>query len=159
MIERGKLVNDYSLDHIFSYTVQYNRPEFIGPVAEGVRANLYSSGGIVDGPRISGKIRPVGGNWLIVRTDGVVILDMRGTIETTDKARLYITYTGMGDFGEDGYQNFLGGELPNHILVHTAPRFHTAHPNYQWLNRFQCLGIGKIDFSSFEAMFDIYTVN
>ena len=151
-------MNEYTLEYIFSYTIQLNRPEFIGPVPDGVRANLYSAGGTVDGPKASGKIRAVGGNWLVVRTDGVVMLDMRGTIETTDKARLYMTYTGMGDFGEDGYQMFLAGELPSHTLLRTAPRFQTAHPNYQWLNRFQCLGIGKIDFGSFEAVFDVYAL-
>ena len=58
----------YSLDMklVTSYRATLSEPEVIGPVAEGLRLNVYVTGGEVLGPRIKGKIRPVGADWLTV---------------------------------------------------------------------------------------------
>ena len=55
---------DYSLEHIFSYTATLSPPEVIGPLPEGVRVNFYVTGGEVKGPKVYGKFRPVGADWL-----------------------------------------------------------------------------------------------
>ena len=126
----------YSLEHICSYSAQLqNPPEVIGPVPEGIRVNLYVTSGAVTGPKIRGILRPVGGDWLTIRTDGIGLLDVRATIETHDNALIYIAYTGVGDLGEEGYHKFLQGELPRTLPLRVVPRLHTAHPAYKWLNR------------------------
>ena len=149
---------DYKLEHLFSYTVTLEPPEVIGPVPEGIRSNFYVNGGEATGPRVHGKVRPVGGDWATLRTDGVAILDVRATIETGDEALIYVSYTGMGDLGEDGYERFLRGELPGSVPVRMVPRFSTAHPGYQWLNRLQCLGVGEVNLESLEVAYDVYAV-
>ena len=149
---------DYKLEHICSYTATIAPPEVIGPLPEGIRANFYVTGGEVSGPKLRGKVRPVGADWLTVRTDGVAILDVRATIESHDGALLYVTYSGVSDAGEDGYQRFLRGELQEPLAIRTAPRFHTAHPSYLWLNRLQCLGIGEAYPSRGEVRYDVYAV-
>ena len=150
---------DYRLEHVFSFTATVASPlEVIGPVPEGVRVNVYCTGGEVSGPKVHGRLRPVGGDWLTIRTDGVAILDVRITIETHDGALIYVTYTGVIDFGEDGYQKFLQQALPPTAPIRVAPRFLTAHPNYQWLNRLQCLGIGETDVEHNEVRYDVYAV-
>ena len=40
-------MNDYKLEHIFSYVGRLADPEIIGPVPEGIRVNFYSAGGEV----------------------------------------------------------------------------------------------------------------
>ena len=102
---------------------------------EGIKANFYVTGGEVTGPKIRGKLRPAGGDWLTVRRDGVVIMDVRVTVETHDGALILVTYPGIIDLGEDGYDKFLRGELPPILQIRIAPRFFTSHPNYLWLNR------------------------
>jgi hypothetical protein len=149
---------NYSLEYLFSYHLQLNPPEIIGPVPEGIRANVYTHSGTVTGEKIQGILRPVGGDWVTVRPDGVGITDVRGTIETQDGALIYMAYTGVLDFGEDGYQKFLKGQLPATAQIRNAPRFQTAHPNYFWLNRIQAVSIAEINFSSFTADFDVYAV-
>jgi hypothetical protein len=103
-------------------------------------------------------LRPVGGDWLTIRTDGVALLDVRATIETHDQALIYISYTGVGDMGEDGHQKFLAGVLPPKLPLRVVPRFQTAHPAYRWLNRLQCLNIGEVDLERFEVRYDVYAV-
>jgi hypothetical protein len=149
----------YTLEHVCSYVGRLqNPPEVIGPVAEGIRVNFYSTGGEVTGPKIRGTLRPVGGDWLTVRTDGVATLDVRATIETDDGALVHFAYTGVGDLGEDGHQKFLQGILPPRVALRVVPRFQTSHAKYHWLNRVQCLSIGEADLERFEARYDVYAV-
>ncbi|MBX3015159.1 MAG: DUF3237 domain-containing protein [Caldilineaceae bacterium] len=149
----------YQLEHLFSYSAQLHPPEIIGPVAEGLRANFYVASGEVSGPRVVGVLRPVGGDWITVRTDGVGILDVRITIETQDQALIYLAYSGVADIGPDGYQRFGRGELPPRISLQAGMRTQTAHPAYQWLNRLQCLNIGEVDSARLVARYDVYAVH
>ena len=149
---------DYKLEHIFPYAVTLEPPEVIGPVPGGVPVNFYVSGGEVTGPKVYGKLRPVGGDWLTIRTDGVGLLDVRATIETGEEALIHLSYTGVGDLGEDGYEAFLGGELSGSVPLRVVPRFLTSHPDYLWLNRLQCLGIGQVGLKSLEVAYDVYAV-
>ena len=137
-------MNDYDLEHICSYVGRLaDAPEIIGPVPEGIRVNFFSAGGEVTGPRIRGKVRPVGGDWVTVRKDGVAYLDVRTTFETDDGALILVTYLGLADFGEDGYERFLRGEMPPVVKLRTSPRFVTSHSEYLWLNRLFFIGIGE----------------
>ncbi len=150
---------DYSMEHIFSYKATLRSPpENIGPTPEGLRMNVYVTGGTVEGPRVRGKILPVGADWLIVREDGVIILNVRATIETHDGALLYLAYTGVGEGGEDGYQRFLEGNPPTTFPIRAVPRIITSHPDYLWLNRLQCVNIGIGDLESWFAAYDVYAL-
>jgi hypothetical protein len=146
------------LEHIFSVNVLLKPLEVIGPLPEGIRANAYNAGGEIDGPKIHGKILPVGGDWLTLRSDGVGILDIRATIETDDGALIYTAYTGVADAGEDGYERFLRQDLPPVLQLRTVPRFSTAHPSYRWLNRLQCAGFGEANAQRLEVRLDIYAL-
>jgi hypothetical protein len=150
---------DYKLEHICSYTASLApTPEVIGPVPEGIKANFYVTGGEVTGPKIRGKVRPVGGDWLTVRKDGVAVLDVRAAIETQDGALILVTYPGIIDLGEDGYDKFLRGDLPLNARIRTSPRFFTSHPDYLWLNRLHCLGVGEPDLANHNVSYDVYAV-
>src|SRR6266404_1579312 len=74
-------------EYIFSYTARVRLPpEVIGPTPDGIRVNFYVTGGEVDGPKLKGKVAPVGADWLLIRRDGIAILDVRATIESHDGA-------------------------------------------------------------------------
>jgi hypothetical protein len=149
---------EYQLEPLFSYTAILDT-EIIGPVAEGLRINVYVTRGEISGPRLRGKLRPVGGDWLTVRTDGVGILDVRATFETEDGALIYTSYSGVADFGEDGYQKLLAGDpAPSGLALRVVPRYQTSHPAYLWLNRLQCLGIGQAFLDRGEVRYDVYAV-
>lgn len=137
------------LEHLFSYTVTMKMPpEVIGPVAEGIRANFYLSGGEISGPRCQGKVLPVGADWTVIRKDGVAMVDVRSTFEMADGALVYAVYNGIADPGAEAYDQFLNGTLPPQFPIRTAPRFHTAHPSYQWMNRVQAYGVGTVDLAA-----------
>ena len=147
-----------ALDLLFSYSATLQAPEVIGPVPEGIRVNFYVTGGQLSGPRVTGHLRPVGGDWLTIRRDGIGVLDVRATIETGDGALIDVAYRGIGDLGEDGYEKFLRGEIPATLPLCTSPVLRTAHPDYQWLQRVHCVGVGLADFGGLKVSYDVYAV-
>jgi hypothetical protein len=150
---------EYSMDHLFSYDATLDPAwEVIGPTPQGLRVNAYVTGGSVRGGEINGRIRPVGADWLTVRTDGVGILDVRATMETDDGALIYVAYNGVTDLGEDGYHRFLAGDPPQILKIRAVPRFLTAHPEYLWLNRLQCVNIGQVDLGKMLVEYDVYAL-
>ena len=92
-----------------NFNYELEQPEIIGPVPTGIRVNFYCLGDEITGPKLQGRCRAVGGDWLTVRTDGVGILDVRTTLESHDGALIDVSYNGVGDLGSNGYQNFLEG--------------------------------------------------
>ena len=148
---------EYRLEYAFSYTAQVRLPpEVIGPTPDGIRANFYVTSGEVDGPKLKGKFAPVGGDWLLIRRDGVAVLDVRATIETHDAALIYLSYNGVADLGPNGYEAFLNGNLPQKATIRAVPRLLTSHPNYLWMNRLQCLNVGDVDLSTGLVRYDVY---
>ena len=150
----------YEMIPVTSYHATLSEPEVIGPVAEGLRMNVYITGGEVFGPKIKGRVRSVGADWLTIRTDGVGILNVRATMETDDGALIYSYYNGLCDLGPDGYQNFLDGTPPppDGIDLRIQPSYQSAHPDYLWVNRAFCVGIGKAFLDKGEVSYDIYQV-
>jgi len=152
-------MHDYRLEHVTSYSATLESPpEVIGPLPEGIRVNFYVTGGKAEGPRLNGTLRPVGGDWLTLRRDGVGVLDVRATIETHDEALIYVAYNGIAELGEDGYDKFLAGEPPERFPLRTAPRLYSAHPDYQWVNRLQFISVGEADLARSEVHYDVYAL-
>lgn len=146
-----------NIEHIFSYDVGLRMPpEVIGEVPEGIRVNFYLTGGSITGERLSGGVEASGADWLLIRKDGIGVVDVRATMTTSDGGLIYTHYNGVLDAGEDGYTAFLEGRLPPQIPIRTAPRFHTAHPSYQWLNRLQCYSVGTVDLVAATVSYDVY---
>ena len=155
---RGTSLPKIQLDPICSFWANLAPPEIIGPVPEGIRVNFYATAGEVSGPKMKGKLRTGGGDWLLLRTDGVGVLDVRVTMEMENGALIYTTYNGVLDLGPNGYNEFAQGVLPPKVDIQIAPRFHTSHPDYVWLNRLQCAGIGAFDRDALKVTYDVYSL-
>src|SRR5438034_9647845 len=63
----------------------------IGAVPHGTRATVPISGGRFEGPRLRGRVVPGGGDWTLLRTDDVLELDLRLTLQTEDGALIHTT--------------------------------------------------------------------
>jgi hypothetical protein len=146
------------LEYICSYWATLSPPEVVGPLAEGVRVHFYVTEGEISGPKMKGRLRTVGGDWLLLRADGIGVLDVRATIELDNGALIYTTYGGVVDLGQEGYELFLKGILPPRPDLRIVPRYHTSHPDYLWLNRLQCVGVGVLDVAKSKVSYDIYAM-
>jgi hypothetical protein len=158
LVELEREILQYKLEHIFSFNLNLAKLEVIGILPEGLRVNVYILGGKVGGSKIKGTVLPEGGNWTILDTAGMLSIDYHLTFETHDGALIYVTCVGSSDCGEDGYQKYFQGQLPAVHPHRTGIKCRTAHPNYLWLNRLHCLGIGQGDANRLEVIYDVYSV-
>jgi hypothetical protein len=158
-MEEGKTIfgYGYSLEYICSFTITL-RPEVIGPLPEGLRVNYHITGGEVDGPKLRGKFRPGGADFVIMRRDGIAVLDIRGTIETHDGAIIYEVGSGLAYTSEDAYERAIKGDLPPTTPLRAAVRLSTAHPGYLWVNRLQFVEIGEMVRARYEVRVDLYAL-
>src|SRR5947207_13028729 len=67
----------------------------IGAVPHGTRVTAPIARGHFEGPRLRGKVLPGGGDWTLLRGDGVLELDLRLTLETDDGALIHMTSDGL----------------------------------------------------------------
>jgi hypothetical protein len=117
----------------------------LGTVPHGTRSIVPVTGGDFEGPQLRGKILPGGGDWLLLRSDGVLELDLRITLETDDHALIYMTFQGIRDASPDVLAALGRGEVvdPSRYYFRTVPRFETSAERYAFLNRIITIGVGE----------------
>ena len=71
----------------------------IGEVPHGARVTAPIASGHFEGPRLRGKVLPGGGDWTLLRADGVLELDLRITLETDDGALIHMASFGLLSMG------------------------------------------------------------
>ena len=109
----------------------------IGHVPGGVRTTVPIVDGRFEGPRLRGRVLPGGGDWLLLRADGVLELDLRVTLETDDGALVHLASFGLRHGPPEVLAALARGESvdPATYYFRTAPRFETGDPRYAFLNR------------------------
>ena len=116
----------------------------IGAVPHGTRATASIASGHFEGPRLRGKVLPGGGDWTLLRGDGVLELDLRMTLETDDGALIHMASFGLRHGPPEVIAALARGEImdPSAYYFRTTPRFETAHPKYAFLNRLIAVSSG-----------------
>ena len=120
-------------------------PQKLGAVPHGYRSIVPVTGGDFEGPRLRGKVLPGGGDWLLLRSDGVLELDLRITLETDDHALIHMTFQGLRHGPPDAIAALGRGEVvdPSSYYFRTLPRFETSTETYSFLNRLVTIGVGE----------------
>jgi hypothetical protein len=115
----------------------------IGATPAGHRGIAPVMGGRFVGDRLRGTVLP-GHDWFVTRTDGVLVIDVRLTLETDDGATIYLAYAGRMIGRGDAMARFRKGETlaaEDYSLTITA-KFECGDPRYAWLNDAIVVGTG-----------------
>ena len=67
----------------------------VGATPRGTRRFYPAISGSFEGPRLRGEVLPDGGDWLLLRPDGVLEQDVRLILKTDDGAFICVRYAGM----------------------------------------------------------------
>jgi len=120
---------------LFSITANTGDPSpVVIPRGDGNLTIVTVMSGAFEGPSIKGRVLPVaGGDWISVRGDGSMRLDVRIVLETDDKELIYMTYGGVGLATADGG-----------LSLRTTPQFETASTKYRYLNAIQAVATGSV---------------
>ena len=120
-------------------------PKDVGAAPHGIRRIAAITGGNFEGSRLRGVVVPAASaDWLLLRADGVLELDLRVTLLTHDGALVSMASFGLRH-GPPEVMAALGrGELVDagHYYFRTTPRFQTGHPAYAFLNRLVAVASG-----------------
>jgi hypothetical protein len=109
----------------------------VGAVRRRTHRIAALSGGMFEGPRLGGTILPGSADWQLLRSDGVLEMDLRFTLETDDRALISMVSFGPRHGPPEVIAALGRGETvdPSTYYFRTMPRLETAHRAYSFLNR------------------------
>jgi hypothetical protein len=134
------------LEFLYTLVAELAPPIPIGDIPHGQRLVIPVTGGTFEGAQLRGKLLPGGGDWLLIRADGVAELDVRGTLATDDGAFIYTQYRGYATEVPTILPRWAAGEtVPRESYYFAAtPYFETGAARYAWLQRVVTVGIGEL---------------
>ena len=131
---------------LFDFSVDVDgQPQRPGEGPLGKRQIFAITGGRFEGPKLRGVVLPGGGDWLMIRPDGVGELDVRITLVTDDEATIYMHDPGLLHCPDATRAKMRQGETVtgDDYYMRCTPRFETGDARYDWLNRLIAVGVGE----------------
>lgn len=132
-------------EFVFEATARVDAPLVIGQTSVGLRRVIPILGGTVVGPRLQGTILPGGADWQYVRPDGVLDLEARYTIRTTDGVLVSVTNRGLRHGPPEIIDRVMRGEPvpPGSYYFRTVARFEAPAGPLDWLNKGIFVGVAE----------------
>lgn len=106
----------------------------VAPPPAGARIDVAFEGEVTG--KVKGKLKGI--DYLNVRADGRLELDIRGEITTPDGCRIALQATGVGTPQP-------GSPIAQ---LRECVKLTTAHPDYAWVNTLQIWAPGTVDLST-----------
>ncbi len=141
------MIAEPEMEFLFDVEVDLEAPQIVGATAQGTRLVYYVKGGQFQGPRLSGTVLPGGGDWLLIRPDGVGVLDVGANLQADDRALIYTFYRGYISASPQVWARFGAGEKvdPSEYYFRTSPVYETASEAYADLTRRVCVAVGRVE--------------
>ena len=122
---------------VLQLIVGYDHAQRLGVTPLGYRGVFPVDGGTFEGERLRGIVNPGGADWITMRSDGTMMIDVRLTLTTHDGALIGMTYTGLARARDAANaERFRNREVLSfeETYLHTTPRFETGDARYLWMN-------------------------
>jgi Protein of unknown function (DUF3237) len=139
-------VVDAETEFAFEARVAVEAPLVVGQSSRGVRRVVPITGGTFEGPNIRGRVIPGGADFQYMRPDGVLAVEARYTLETSDEALIMVTNRGIRRAPPAVMERLGRGEPvdPSEYYFRTTPEFEAPlGSNYEWLNQFVFIGVAE----------------
>lgn len=112
----------------------------VGSDPRGKRLVLPIHGGSFAGPRLRGRLLPMGADWALVDArDGVLAADVRQTLETEDGEHVLVFETGATQLG--AFAREAGANTTTRSTACLRMAFETGSQRYYWLNSVVAVGV------------------
>lgn len=141
------------LEFVFQVRLWFTRVHHIPNMPTGAgRGAVYVDRGIVEGPRLNGKVlEGSGGDWALFRPDGVLATDARYMLQADDGTLILLHNRGyLWGRTPDVMPRirewiFNGGPPVDHseYYLRAAPTFEVEAGKHDWLMRHIIIGIGE----------------
>ena len=128
---------DIKTEFLFEVRIPQGPHHLIGDGPLGNRRITYPlEGAIVEGPALNGTVLAGGGDPLLMRHDGVGLVDARITILSDAGDLIMMTYKGVLRYTEEFSEAYDRGELVSQEgnYFYVSALFETASERFRWLN-------------------------
>jgi hypothetical protein len=145
--------------HLFTIWLEVGEMSDVGATPYGHRRIATVKGGRFEGKELRGTVLPTpAGDWLLLRADGVLQLDVRLTLRTDDGALVYMSYRGLRHGPQWVLDRLNRGEKvdPSEYYFRTTPVFETASDRYSFLNRIISVATGRREATG--PIYDVFQV-
>ena len=136
------------LDYAFTIGIELTGARWIRPTSIGMtRAAVYAGSGTIEGPMLRGKVIPMsGGDFPLVRADGVIDFDARYLLEAEDGTVIYLQNRGYRwartpEAAEKMNRNEAVGRDEYYMLV--SPKLDAPDGPHAWLNKHVFVGVAE----------------
>lgn len=134
------------LDYAFTIAIKLSPARYLAPSGTGqTRAAVYAESGTVEG-RINGRVVPMsGGDWALVRADGVLDFDARYLLELDDGTTVYLQNRGFRWASDEAMARMREQQDVAHgdYYMRVTPRFEVPAGPHDWLNRYVFVGVAE----------------
>ena len=133
------------LEFIFAADVTVDLPLDVGNVGKGTRRFVPIAGGEVSGPKLRGEVLRGGGDWQVIRDDGVAELEARYTLRTDNGALIFVRNYGLRHGPRDVIAALAAGQTVDHASYYFrgATFFDTSAAQYAWLTKQIVICVGE----------------
>jgi hypothetical protein len=135
------------LEHAFTITQQLAGAHWVKPSAMGeVRAAVYNGEGVIAGPMLNGKLIPrSGGDYPLVRPNGVIDFDARYVMEADDGAIIYLQSRGFRWGSEEAMSRMARNEPVgfDEYYMRVSTKFDAPAGKYEWMTRHIFVGVAE----------------
>jgi hypothetical protein len=133
------------LSFLATLSITVGPPCEIGPTPGGVRRIIPITGGSVAGPKLNGRVLPVGADYQTLVSDTLTELEARYAIETPEGERISVTNLGLRTGQAEDIARLVRGEPvdPERIYFRCTPRLVSSGPTWAWLAERVLLGVGR----------------
>ena len=153
-------MREIEFKHLFDITLNLGEPQNLGDTPYGSKRIVPVTGGDFSGDRIKGQVLPnAAADWVLVRNDASIKLDVRLTLLTIDQSMIFMRYEGIRNSPREVTSKIGKREEvdPEQYYWRIAPFFETSNNTYHWLNNIVSVGTGsksnqKVQYTVFELL-------
>lgn len=131
----------------FTVSIELTRPVWIEPSSMGAtRAGIWAASGTFEGPRIRGRVIPMsGGDFPLVRPNGVIDFDARYFLEADDGTPIYLQSRGYRWAEGDVMERMARNEDVEHdeYYMRVSPKFDVPEGPHDWLGKHIFVGVAE----------------
>jgi len=136
------------LEHVFTISIKLSKPFWVRPAARGdMRAAIYAAEGVIEGPRLNGKVVPMsGGDFPLTRPNGVIDFDARYLLEADDGAIIYLENRGYRWARNEVAAEKIRRNEPvsaDDYYMRVTPRFDAPEGPHAWLSQHVFVGVAE----------------
>ena len=144
----------------FTVSIDLTAPIWLKPTSMGAtRAAIWAAQGTFEGPRIKGRVIPMsGGDYPLVRPNGVIDFDARYLLEADDGTMIYMMNRSYRHAppATAARMEALDPVEPSEYYMRVMPTFETPVGKHDWLTR--TIIVGSAERRSDHSIFDYYAV-